>query len=154
MSPVLLRRTEIKLKAGAQCGSAPRDPPGNGQGGRAKQQRCCAQRRKFPCSGKSRSSAARAARFRLWLPLGGEAKVDVRGRTFNNLNSDLSALCGLYRSFPRSRKKEKNNHPTHHLQSTHIPTNEMYLFFKHHKIRGEIVDFFSKKYYDSLCWQQ
>ena len=78
----------------------------------------------------------------------------VRGRTFNSPRFDLSALCGLYRSFPRSRKKEKNNHPTHHLQSTHIPTNEMYLFFKHHKIRGEIVDFFSKKYYDSLCWQQ
>ena len=30
VSPDLLRRTEIKLKSGAQCGSAPRDPPGNG----------------------------------------------------------------------------------------------------------------------------
>ena len=28
VSPDLLRRTEIKSKAGAQCGSAPRDPPG------------------------------------------------------------------------------------------------------------------------------
>ena len=98
-------------------------------------------------------SASRAARFLFGFPSEGKPRI-VRGRTFNNLNSDLSALCGLYRSFPRSRKKEKNNHPTHHLQSTHIPTNEMYLFFKHHKIRGEIVDFFSKKYYDSLCWQQ
>ena len=26
----------------------------------------------------------------------GEAKEDVRGRMFNNLNFDLSALCGLY----------------------------------------------------------
>ena len=51
MSPDLLRRTEMKSKAGAQCGSAPRDPPENGQAGRAKQQRCCAQRRKFLCSG-------------------------------------------------------------------------------------------------------
>ena len=51
VSPVLLRRTEMKSKAGAQCGSAPRDPPENGQAGRAKQQRCCAQRRKFLCSG-------------------------------------------------------------------------------------------------------
>ena len=89
----------------------------------------------------------------LAFPSEGKPRI-VRGRTFNSPRFDLSALCGLYRSFPRSRKKEKNNHPTHHLQSTHIPTNEMYLFFKHHKIRGEIVDFFSKKYYDSLCWQQ
>ena len=43
---------------------APRDPPRNGQAGRAKQQRCCAQRRKFPYSGKNRSSAVRAARIR------------------------------------------------------------------------------------------
>ena len=33
VSPDLLRRTEMKSKAGAQCGSAPRDPPGNGQAG-------------------------------------------------------------------------------------------------------------------------
>ena len=30
VSPDLLRRTEMKSKAGAQCGSAPRDPRGNG----------------------------------------------------------------------------------------------------------------------------
>ena len=30
VSPDLLRRTEMKSKTGAQCGSAPRDPPGNG----------------------------------------------------------------------------------------------------------------------------
>ena len=36
VSPVLLRRTEMKSKAGAQCGSAPRDPPENGQGGSGK----------------------------------------------------------------------------------------------------------------------
>ena len=35
-------------------------------------------------------------RLRAELPLGGEAKEDVRGRMFNNLNFDLSALCGLY----------------------------------------------------------
>ena len=29
------------------------------------------------------------------LPLGGEG-YSVRGRTFNNLHFDLSALCGLY----------------------------------------------------------
>ena len=40
-------------------------------------------------------SASRAARFRLCLPLGGEG-YSVRGRTFNNLNFDLSALCDLY----------------------------------------------------------
>ena len=51
VSPDLLRQTEMKSKAGAQCGSTPRDPPENGQAGRAKQQRCCAQRRKFLCSG-------------------------------------------------------------------------------------------------------
>ncbi len=28
VSPDLLRRTEMKSKSGAQCGSAPRDPPG------------------------------------------------------------------------------------------------------------------------------
>ena len=61
VSPDLLRRTEMKSKAGAQCGSAPRDPPGNGQAGRAKQQRCCAQRRKFLCSGQN-LFARRAAR--------------------------------------------------------------------------------------------
>ena len=54
VSPVLLRRTEMKSKAGAQCGSAPRDPPENGQDGGDKQQRCCAQRRKFLYSGKRR----------------------------------------------------------------------------------------------------
>ena len=53
VSPDLLRRTEIKLKSGAQCGSAPRDPPGNGQAGRDKQQRCCAQRKKFLYSGQN-----------------------------------------------------------------------------------------------------
>ena len=36
VSPDLLRRTEMKSKAGAQCGSAPRDPPENGQAGRDK----------------------------------------------------------------------------------------------------------------------
>ena len=132
----------------------PRDPPENGQAGSGNPQRYCAERRKFLCSGQN-LFARRAARHdpNLAFPSEGTPRI-VRGRTFNSPRSDLSALCGLYRSFPRSRKKEKNNHPTHHLQSTHIPTNEMYLFFKHHKIRGEIVDFFSKKYYDSLCWQQ
>ena len=52
--PDLLRRTEMKSKAGAQCGSAPRDPPGNGQAGGDKQQRYCAERRKFLHSGKRR----------------------------------------------------------------------------------------------------
>ncbi len=33
VSPDLLRRTEMKSKAGAQCGSAPRDPPGTGKPG-------------------------------------------------------------------------------------------------------------------------
>ena len=33
VSPDLLRRTEMKSKAWAQCGSAPRDPRGNGQAG-------------------------------------------------------------------------------------------------------------------------
>ena len=61
VSPDLLRRTEIKLKSGAQCGSAPRDPPENGQAGRDKQQRCCAQRKKFPYSGQN-LFARRAAR--------------------------------------------------------------------------------------------
>ena len=37
---------------------------------------------------------------RLSLPLRGEAKENVRGRTFNNLNFDLSALCGLYPILP------------------------------------------------------
>ena len=61
VSPDLLRRTEMKSKSGAQCGSAPRDPPENGQAGRDKQQRCCAQRRKFPYSGQN-LFAQRAAR--------------------------------------------------------------------------------------------
>ena len=51
MSPDLLRETEMKSKAGAQCGSAARDPPRNGQAGSDSRQRCCAERRKFPCSG-------------------------------------------------------------------------------------------------------
>ena len=51
VSPDLLRRTEIKLKPGAQCGSAPRDPPGNGCDRWRQRQRCCAQRRKFLYSG-------------------------------------------------------------------------------------------------------
>ena len=33
VSPVLLRRTEMKSKAGAQCGSAPRAPQGTGATG-------------------------------------------------------------------------------------------------------------------------
>ena len=75
VSPDLLRRTEMKSKAGAQCGSAPRDPPENGQGGRDKQQRCCAQRRKFPCSGqKPVCSASRAARFLFGFPLRGSCQ--------------------------------------------------------------------------------
>ena len=55
VSPDLLRWTEVKLKSGAQCGSAPRDPPENGCDRWRQRQRCCAQRRKFLCSGKSRS---------------------------------------------------------------------------------------------------
>ena len=54
VSPDLLRRTEMKRKTGAQCGSAPRDPPGNGQAGSDTRQRQRTQRRKFPYSGKSR----------------------------------------------------------------------------------------------------
>ena len=61
VSPDLLRRTEMKSKAGAQCGSAPRDPPENGQAGRDKQQRYCAQRRRFLYSGQG-LFARRAAR--------------------------------------------------------------------------------------------
>ena len=71
VSPDLLRRTEMKSKAGAQCGSAPRDPPGNGQAGGDKQQRCCAQRRKFLHSGKSRSFS-HAARFLFGFPFEGK----------------------------------------------------------------------------------
>ena len=61
VSPDLLRWTEMKSKAGAQCGSAPRDPPENGQAGSDSRQRCCAQRRKFPYSGQN-LFAQRAAR--------------------------------------------------------------------------------------------
>ena len=61
-----------EVKTGAQCGSAPRDPPENGQTGRDKQQRCCAQRRKFRYSVKTCLLASRAARFRLCLPLEGK----------------------------------------------------------------------------------
>ena len=51
VSPDLFRRTEIKLKPGAQCGSAPRAPPGNGCDRWRQRQRGCAQRRKFLYSG-------------------------------------------------------------------------------------------------------
>ena len=47
VSPDLLRRTEMKSKAGAQCGSAPRDPPRNGQAGRGSRRRQRTQRKKF-----------------------------------------------------------------------------------------------------------
>ena len=76
VSPDLLRRTEMKSKAGAQCGSAPRDPPENGQAGRAKQQRCCAQRRKFLCSGK-KMFAQRAARYDSNLGFPSEGKLSA-----------------------------------------------------------------------------
>ena len=80
VSPDLLRRTEMKSKAGAQCGSAPRDPPGNGQAGRAKQQRCCAQRRKFLCSGKKMFVREPRGATRLSLPLRG---LRSRGAVLN-----------------------------------------------------------------------
>ena len=53
VSPDLLRRTEIKRKAGAQCGSAPRDPPRNGQAGSDSRQRRGAQRKTFRYSGQN-----------------------------------------------------------------------------------------------------
>ena len=74
VSPDLLRRTEIKLKAGAQCGSAPRDPPENGQAGSGSQQRCCAQRRKFPYSGQKPFVSCPRGTTRLSLPLEGKPK--------------------------------------------------------------------------------
>ena len=75
VSPDLLRRTEMKSKAGAQCGSAPRDPSENGQAGRAKQQRYCAERRKFLYSGKKCLFASRAARSDLAFPSRGRCPV-------------------------------------------------------------------------------
>ncbi len=53
----------------------------------------------FRIRGKRRLFASRAARPQPWLPLGGEG-YSVRGRTFNSLRSDLSALCGLYPILP------------------------------------------------------
>ena len=47
VSPDLLRRTEMKSKAGAQCGSAPRDPPRNEQAGSDSRRRQRTQRKKF-----------------------------------------------------------------------------------------------------------
>ncbi len=81
VSPDLLRRTEMKSKSGAQCGSAPRDPPENGQAGGDKQQRCCAQRRKFPCSGQN-LFARRAARHdsAFAFPLRGRCRRSRRMR--------------------------------------------------------------------------
>ena len=83
------KRGKKKGRSGdcAATGSAPRDPPENGQAGRDEQQRCCAQRKKFPYSGKSRSFVEQRGTTRLSLPLKGEG-YSVRGRTFNNLNSD------------------------------------------------------------------
>ena len=51
VSPDLFRRTEIKLKPGAQCGSAPRAPPGNGCDRWRQRQRGCAQLKKLLYSG-------------------------------------------------------------------------------------------------------
>ena len=101
MSPDLLRRTEIKLKSGAQCGSAPRDPPRNGQAGSDSRQRYCAQRRKFPCSGqKPVCSASRAARFRLSLPLEGkvpEGRMRCRLRVAEPFTNEKVTLCCVTR---------------------------------------------------------
>ena len=73
VSPVLLRRTEIKLKAGAQCGSAPRDPPGE----RASRERqtteiLCTAEKVSVFGAKPVCSASRAARPQPWLPLEGK----------------------------------------------------------------------------------
>ena len=71
VSPDLLRRTEIKLKSGAQCGSAPRDPPENGQAGSNTRQRQRTQRRKFPYSGQKTFVSYPRGTIPLWLPLEG-----------------------------------------------------------------------------------
>ena len=95
MSPDLLRRTEMKSKAGAQCGSAPRDPPENGQAGRDKQQRCCAQRRKFLCSGQD-VFVRRAARYDpdFGFPLRGSQGKFAAGRlTVRALTCPRCADC-------------------------------------------------------------
>ena len=62
VSPDLLWRTEINSKTGAQCGSAPRDPPRNGQAGGGNRQRQRAQRKKFLYSGR-KTFVQRSARI-------------------------------------------------------------------------------------------
>ena len=73
VSPVLLRRTEMKSKAGAQCGSAPPRPPGE-RASRVRQttEMLCTAEKVSVFGAKPVCSASRAARFRLSLPLEGK----------------------------------------------------------------------------------
>ena len=53
VSPDLLRRTEMKRKAGAQCGSAPRDPRGTGKPGATTHRDIVHSRESFRIRGKT-----------------------------------------------------------------------------------------------------
>ena len=81
---------------------APRDPPENGQGGRAKQQRCCAQRRKFLCSGQN-LFARRAARHdsSLASPRGLRSRGAAMNRSPGETENRSSA-CGTATDTSRS----------------------------------------------------
>ena len=101
MSPDLLRRTEMKSKSGAQCGSAPRDPPRNGQAGSDSRQRCCAQRRKFLYSGQD-VFVRRAARYDSAFAFPSEGKVPegrmrCRLRVAEPFTGEKVTLCSVTR---------------------------------------------------------
>ena len=141
VSPDLLRRTEMKSKSGAQCGSAPRDPPGNGQDGSFSRQRRSAQRRNFPCSGQN-LFARRAVRHdpNLAFPSEGKPRI-VRGRTFNSPRFDLSALCS---PSPAPAKKKRTITP--HITYNQPTSRQMKCIFFLNTIKsGEKLLIFFRK---------
>ena len=96
MSPDLLRRTEMKSKAGAQCGSAPRDPPGNGCDRWRQRQRCCAERGKFPCGAGSACGTVYKRKSNFMLCNALSRYTSIRSSSASGTTGHLSR-CGSVR---------------------------------------------------------
>ena len=73
----------------------PETPRGTGKPGELNNRDVVHSGKSFGIRGKTCLFGEPRGTIPLWLPLRGEG-YSVRGRTFNNLNFDLSALCGLY----------------------------------------------------------
>ena len=154
----------MKSKAGAQCGSAPRDPPENGQAGRDKQQRCCAQRRKFPYSGQNlfvRRTARRDSAFA--FPSEGKVAGSSACGTTGHIPLKGKAII-IVSSFPSffSRKRRGLGRRPISAISVHIMSGRgarrespsLFLRPAHRGSEGECTEVGAGQLFRSKCFRQ